>query len=84
MHPGVTQSSLARLLEESKQVVSYNLKVLVAAGVVRVERDGARMLCFPVEGASVLSEEAIEVEAAGEGAPEGPAGAKAPAPVRWQ
>jgi predicted transcriptional regulator len=84
MHPGVTQSSLARLLEESKQVVSYNLKVLVAAGVVRVERDGARMLCFPVEGASVLSEEALEVEGSEEGAPEGVPGVKVTAPVRWQ
>jgi predicted transcriptional regulator len=84
MHPGVTQSSLARLLEESKQVVSYNLKVLVAAGVVRIERDGARMLCFPVEGASVLSEEALEVEGSEEGAPEGVPGVKVTAPVRWQ
>ncbi len=84
MHPGITQSSLARLLEESKQVVSYNLKVLVAAGVVRVEREGSRMQCFPVEGASVLAEEAIEVEAEEDGTPEGVPVAKVPAPVRLQ
>jgi predicted transcriptional regulator len=86
MHPGISQSSLARMLGESKQVVSYNLKVLIAAGVVRVEREGSKTLVFPVEGANVLAEE--ETPAAAEAleaeAPEEPRMPQAPSPVRLQ
>ena len=86
LHPGISQSSLARMLGESKQVVSYNLKVLIAAGVVRVERDGPRTLVFPVEGASLLAEEegAPAAESLDEGAPEEPRVPQAPSPVRLQ
>ena len=86
LHPGISQSSLARMLGESKQVVSYNLKVLIAAGVVRVEREGARMLVYPVEGAPVLSEDvgAAATESLDEEPPEEPRVPQMPAPMRLQ
>jgi predicted transcriptional regulator len=46
MHPGLTQAALSRLLDESKQVINYNISVLIAADVVRVERDGSKTRCF--------------------------------------
>jgi predicted transcriptional regulator len=86
LHPGIGQSELAAMLGESKQVVSYNLKVLVAAGVARVEREGGKARCYLVEGASILveeeegagPEEAVDVE------PEGAESAPARVPMRWQ
>ncbi len=86
MHPGISQSSLARMLGESKQVVSYNLKVLIAAGVVRVERVGSKTLVFPVEGASLLAEEegAAAAETLEEEAPGEPRLPQMPAPMRLQ
>jgi len=86
-HPGIGQSELAAMLSESKQVVSYNLKVLVAAGVARVEREGSKARCYLVDGASILAEEeagagpeeeAVEVE------PEGAGSAPSRVTMRWQ
>lgn len=45
-HPGVTQKQISKLLNESKQVVSYNIKVLETAGLIRVERVGRGTACF--------------------------------------
>lgn len=84
-HPGIGQSELAATLSESKQVVSYNLKVLVAAGVARVEREGSKARCYLVEGASIASEDggarptegAVPVPEAADPAP-------SRVPMRWQ
>jgi predicted transcriptional regulator len=63
MHPGATQAALARMLGESKQVVHYNLGVLIAAEVVRVERDGSRTCCYITKDAPEMTEaEGDEVE----------------------
>ncbi len=84
LHPGSTQASLARMLGESKQVINYNVGVLVAAGVVRVEREGSKTLLF-VEDATALRPQVQVAELVEEGtddeenAPKG-----APSPVRWQ
>ncbi len=46
MHPGLTQAALSRMLDESKQVINYNISVLIAADVVRVEREGSKTRCY--------------------------------------
>jgi predicted transcriptional regulator len=45
-HPGVTQKQISKLLDESKQVVNYNVKVLETASLIRVERVGRGTACF--------------------------------------
>jgi predicted transcriptional regulator len=45
-HPGITQKQIAKLLEESKQVINYNVKVLENAGLIRMERIGRESACF--------------------------------------
>ncbi len=45
-HPGVTQKQISKLLDESKQVVNYNVKVLETADLIRVERVGRGTACF--------------------------------------
>ncbi len=45
-HPGVTQKQISKLLDESKQVVNYNIKVLETANLIRVERVGRGTACF--------------------------------------
>jgi len=45
-HPGVTQKEISKLLDESKQVVNYNVKVLETARLIRVERVGRGTACF--------------------------------------
>ncbi len=37
-HPGISQSCMAKLLGESKQVVNYNIKALEKAGMIKLER----------------------------------------------
>ena len=84
MHPGSTQASLARMLGESKQVINYNVGVLVAAGVVRVERQGSKTLLF-VENATALRPEIQVAELVEEDDAEvEPVPKGTPAPVRWQ
>lgn len=84
MHPGSTQASLARMLGESKQVINYNVGVLVAAGVIRVERDGSKTLLF-VQNATALRPQVRVAELVEEGTedeesvPQG-----TPVPMRWQ
>lgn len=53
LHTGLTQAALARMLGESKQVINYNISVLIAAEVVRVERDGGKTLCYVTDGSSI-------------------------------
>jgi predicted transcriptional regulator len=84
MHPGSTQVSLARMLGESKQVINYNVGVLVAAGVVRVEREGSKTLLF-VQDASALRPQVQVAELVEEGTDdEEPVPKGTPSPVRWQ
>ncbi|MEM4728227.1 MAG: choice-of-anchor T family protein [Thermoplasmata archaeon] len=45
-NPGTSQSGLARMLGESKQVIAYHIRVLSRAGLVRVEREGQLTRCF--------------------------------------
>jgi DNA-binding MarR family transcriptional regulator len=44
--PGVTQKQLSRLLDESKQVVNYHVKILESARLVRLERSGRETYLF--------------------------------------
>ncbi len=84
LHPGSTQASLARMLGESKQVINYNVGVLVAAGVVRVEREGSKTLLF-VQDASALKPQIQVAELVEEGAEDDDKVAKASTtPMRWQ
>ncbi len=62
LHPGLTQAALARMLGESKQVINYNISVLLAADVVRVEREGGKTLCYVKDGASIKPQMAELVE----------------------
>ncbi len=83
MHPGSTQASLARMLGESKQVINYNVGVLVAAGVLRVEREGSKTLLF-VEDATALRPQVQVAELVEEGtADEESVPQGTPVPVRW-
>ncbi|UCF07641.1 MAG: winged helix-turn-helix transcriptional regulator [Thermoplasmata archaeon] len=45
-HPGVTQKQVSKLLDESKQVVNYHVKILESAGLVRLERSGRETYLF--------------------------------------
>jgi DNA-binding transcriptional ArsR family regulator len=40
-HPGISQKTLASYLDESKQVISYHIRVLSKAGILRVEKEGS-------------------------------------------
>jgi predicted transcriptional regulator len=60
-HPGVTQKQISKLLNESKQVVSYNVKVLETAGLIRVERIGRGTACFAGKVKYVPDEDIYEV-----------------------
>jgi predicted transcriptional regulator len=84
MHPGSTQASLARMLGESKQVINYNVGVLVAAGVIRVTREGSKTLLY-IEDGTALHPQVQVAELVEEGDPEEDGVPKGtPAPVRWQ
>lgn len=60
-HPGVTQKHISKLLEESKQVVNYHVKVLESAGLIRLERVGRETACFAGKVKYVAKEEVYEV-----------------------
>ncbi len=75
LHPGSTQAALAKMLGESKQVINYNIKVLITAEAVRIERDGGKTLCYvekdaPSSAGAAEGEEAIPVT-------------PVPSPTRW-
>ncbi len=82
MHPGSTQASLARMLDESKQVINYNIGVLVAAEVVRVDREGSKTRLY-VKDATRLRPQVAELVEEGD-AEDGRGSQSTPAPVRWQ
>jgi uncharacterized membrane protein/predicted transcriptional regulator len=44
--PGANQNELARRMGVSSQVVNYHIRNLVAAGIVRLERDGRETRCY--------------------------------------
>ena len=44
--PGINQNELARQMGVSSQVVNYHIHSLVAAGMIRLERDGRVTRCF--------------------------------------
>jgi DNA-binding transcriptional ArsR family regulator len=41
-HPGLNQKKVAKLLNETHQTISYNMKVLQQAGLINVQRDGRK------------------------------------------
>jgi DNA-binding MarR family transcriptional regulator len=45
-HPGISQKQIAKLLDESKQVINYNVKILENASLIRVERYGRETACY--------------------------------------
>jgi predicted transcriptional regulator len=60
-HPGVTQKQISKLLDESKQVVNYNVKVLETAGLIRVDRVGRETACFAGNVRYVPAEDVYEL-----------------------
>jgi DNA-binding MarR family transcriptional regulator len=45
--PGMSQTDIAMLMGESRQMVNYNVSRLVQAGFLRLEGWGAKTKCFP-------------------------------------
>jgi predicted transcriptional regulator len=60
-HPGVTQKQISKLLDESKQVVNYHVKILENAGLIRLERIGRETACFAGKMRYVSQKDAYEV-----------------------
>ncbi len=60
-HPGVTQKQISKLLDESKQVVNYHVKILEGAGLIRLERIGRETACFSGRMKYVSQEDVYEV-----------------------
>jgi hypothetical protein len=50
--PGISQKEISILTGFSKRVVSYHIAQMAQARVIRVERDGKKVRCFPAEQAS--------------------------------
>jgi len=46
---GINQKEIARHLDISQQLVSYHVKAMEAAGIVRVVQYGKEKLCYPTE-----------------------------------
>ena len=63
-HPGISQKTLASYVQESKQVISYHIKVLQKAGFVTVEKEAGISKVFAVKGMwpAKATEEAVEAE----------------------
>jgi DNA-binding MarR family transcriptional regulator len=61
-HPGVSQKQISRLLDESKQVVNYNVKILESAGLIRLERAGRETACFAGNVKYIPEEDVYEVK----------------------
>jgi predicted transcriptional regulator len=57
----VTQKQISKLLDESKQVVNYNVKILENAQLIRVERLGRETACFAGNVRYVPEEDIYEV-----------------------
>lgn len=43
---GCSQKDIARRLELSPQVVNYHIKMLKAAGIINIQKDGRETLCY--------------------------------------
>ena len=59
-HPGITQKQISKLLDESKQVVNYHVKILEAAGLIRLERKGRETACYAGKVRYVAREETYD------------------------
>lgn len=60
-HPGITQKQISKLLDESKQVINYNVKVLESAGLIRMERVGRESSCYAGNIRYVPEEDIYEI-----------------------
>jgi predicted transcriptional regulator len=60
-HPGISQKQIARLLDESKQVINYNVKILENASLIRVERYGRETACYAGNVRYVAEEDVYEI-----------------------
>ncbi len=60
-HPGITQKQISTLLEESKQVVNYHVKILEGAGLIRLERAGRESACFAGKVSYVPEEDVYQL-----------------------
>jgi DNA-binding transcriptional ArsR family regulator len=50
--PGISQKELSMRTGFSKRVISYHISRMTEARLIRIERDGKRMRCYVLEGAS--------------------------------
>lgn len=50
--PGISQKELSQRTGFSKRVISYHISRMAEARLIRIERDGKRMRCFALDGAS--------------------------------
>jgi len=79
-HPGIVQKTLAKFLGESKQVISYHIKVLAKAKLIKIEKEGSYKRLYSnrshkarvkqtkvVDDASVDEPMVVEAEPAGSG-----------------
>jgi DNA-binding transcriptional ArsR family regulator len=62
-HPGISQKTLASYVQESKQVISYHIKVLQKAGFVTVEKEGGISKVFSVKGMWPAKDVEVAIEA---------------------
>jgi DNA-binding MarR family transcriptional regulator len=60
-HPGITQKQISRLLDESKQVVNYHVKILEGAGLIRLERAGRETACYAGKVSYVPEEDVYQL-----------------------
>jgi DNA-binding MarR family transcriptional regulator len=60
-HPGISQKQIAKLLDESKQVINYNVKILENATLIRVERYGRETACYAGNVRYVAEEDVYEI-----------------------
>jgi predicted transcriptional regulator len=60
-HPGITQKQISKLLDESKQVVNYHVKILEGAGLIRLERAGRETACYAGKVSYVPEEDVYQL-----------------------
>ncbi len=59
-YPGISQKDLAKLLDESKQVVNYHIKILEEVGLIRCERGSRTTALYPANVRYVEHEDTYE------------------------
>jgi predicted transcriptional regulator len=47
---GISQARIARLIEESPQVVNYHINIMAKAKIIRLEKHGRKTLCYVDQG----------------------------------